>query len=72
MDLVIFCDSLSARSLLVSHFTLEIAELSCNPPLYGSSQLPTPIMCLYNHLKWQEIQLAMHLWRGYSSLIDLE
>ena len=36
-----FCDSLSAMGLLVGHFTLKNAELSCNPPLRGSPPPPT-------------------------------
>ena len=41
MELAIFCDSLSARGLLVGHFTLKNAELSCNLPLCGSPPPPT-------------------------------
>ena len=57
-------------------FHLEIAELSCNPPLRGSPPPPTlhPYISACgvdkNYLKWQEIQLAMHC--GDGSLIDLE
>ena len=70
-----FCDSLSAIGLLVDHFTLKIAELSCNPPLRGSPPPPssTPICACgvdKSYLKWREIQLALHCGKG--SLIDLE
>ena len=70
-----FCDSLSVMEPLVGHFTLNNAELSCNPPLHGS---PPPPLHPYisacdadkNYLKWREIQLAMQCRED--SLIDLE
>ena len=45
MDVVTFCDSLSALGPPCGPFHLEITELSCSPPLRGSPPPPpsTPI-----------------------------
>ena len=71
-----FCDSLSAMGPPCGLFTLKNAELSCNPPLYGSPPPSTlhPYISACgadkNYLKWREIQPAMHCRED--SLIDLQ
>ena len=66
MDLAMFCDILSVMGPPCGHFTLNNAELSCNPPFHGSP--PPPTLYPYinacgvdiNYLKLWEIQLRSY------------